>query len=101
MENISYATCADESETNDSDSGCALLEKYARMRDRHSASNSSRTGDDAMAEQFVNPREQKVQDETDSGKSTEKSIDRIAEKAAEKAAKTQQKNEKNTPIFTE
>jgi hypothetical protein len=54
-----------------------------------------------MAEQFVNPQEQKVTDETDTTNSTDKKLDRIAEKAAEKSSKTQQKAEKDNPIFTE
>lgn len=54
-----------------------------------------------MANQFVNPQEEKVENMTDTNESTEKKVDCIAEKAAEKAAKTQQKNEKDHPIFSE
>jgi hypothetical protein len=91
----SCATCARELDTNVS--GCALLQQ---ANGREPAGVSIK-GDDVMAEQFVNPQEQKVQDETDTSKSTDKKLDRIAEKAAEKAGKTQQKNEKDQPIFTE
>jgi hypothetical protein len=58
-------------------------------------------GEAHMANQFVNPQEEKAENMTDTNESTEKKVDRIAEKAAEKAAKTQQKNEKDHPIFSE
>lgn len=53
-----------------------------------------------MPEQFVNPQEQKVEDEIAPEESSQKRIGQIAEKAAEKASKTEQKNEKDQPIFS-
>jgi non-homologous end joining protein Ku len=43
-----------------------------------------------MAEQFVNPEETKLEDETVSDSTTQKHIQRIAEKAAQKASHTEQ-----------
>jgi len=54
-----------------------------------------------MPEQFENPNETKVEDETVSKSSAKQKIDRVAEAAAVKAAKTVQKYDKeNSNLFT-
>jgi hypothetical protein len=54
-----------------------------------------------MANQFINPQEEKVEDTAEARRSKEKKLDLIAEKAAQKAAKTEQKDEEGSPIFSE
>jgi hypothetical protein len=53
-----------------------------------------------MAEQFENPEETKVKDETVSDDSAQKRIDRVAEKAAERASNTVKKYEDDQTIVT-
>ncbi len=53
-----------------------------------------------MPEQFENPEETKVEDETVSDPSAQKRIDRVAEKAAEKAGKTETKYDSEHTIVT-
>ena len=53
-----------------------------------------------MPQQFENPQEQKVEDETVSQESANKRVDNVAEKAAGKAAQTEKKYEQDQPIFS-
>jgi len=53
-----------------------------------------------MAEQFVNPEETKVEDETTSDAPTEKRLDDVAEKAAEKSTKTVQHYDEEHSVFS-
>ena len=53
-----------------------------------------------MPEQFENPKETKVKDETVSETSAEKRIERVAEKAAERAANTEKKYDGEHTIVT-
>jgi hypothetical protein len=53
-----------------------------------------------MPEQFENPEETKVEDETVSDTSAKVRIDRVADKAASKPSKTEQKYDKDNKIFT-
>lgn len=53
-----------------------------------------------MSEQFQNPKEEKVEDETTTNNSERKEIDRVANKAAEKAAETEKKYDGDKPIFS-
>jgi hypothetical protein len=49
-----------------------------------------------MPEQFENPEETKLEDETVSDASAQKRIERVAEKAAQKASHTEQRNEQES-----
>jgi hypothetical protein len=53
-----------------------------------------------MSEQFENPAETKVANETVSKESTQKANERVAEEAAVKAAKSEQKFDKDHKIFS-
>ena len=53
-----------------------------------------------MPEQFENPEETKVEDETVSDASAQKRIERVAEKAAEKSSHTEQRYDQNHPIIS-
>jgi len=53
-----------------------------------------------MPEQFENPEETKVEDETASDETAEKRIERVAEKAAEKSTHTVQTFDKGRTIYT-
>ncbi|HUD12353.1 MAG TPA: hypothetical protein VMQ56_01745 [Terracidiphilus sp.] len=54
-----------------------------------------------MPDQFQNPREVKVKDETASSTSSKAKVDQVADKLAGKPAKTQQKSDKeNSNLFT-
>jgi hypothetical protein len=53
-----------------------------------------------MPEQFENPEETKVKDETVSEESAQKRIDRVAEKAAARAADTEKKFDVEHTIVT-
>jgi hypothetical protein len=53
-----------------------------------------------MPEQFENPEETKLEDETVSDATAEKRIDRVADKAAEKSSHTVQNYDKDHNIFS-
>jgi len=53
-----------------------------------------------MPEQFENPEETKLEDETVSDATAQKRIERVAEKAAEKSSHTEHVYEKDEKIFT-
>lgn len=53
-----------------------------------------------MPEQFVNPEEAEVKDETATDEAAEKRIDRVAEKAAEKASHTVKNFDKDHTIIS-
>jgi len=53
-----------------------------------------------MSDQFENPNEEKVKDETSSASSPQEKIDKVAEKAAEKSSKTVQKYDDEQPLFS-
>jgi len=53
-----------------------------------------------MPEQFENPKETKLEDETVSDETAKKRIERVAEKAAEKPAHTVHTFDKDHTIFS-
>jgi len=53
-----------------------------------------------MPDQFENPEEIKVEDETDTDATANKRIERVAEKAAEKSSKTAQNYDKEHTIIS-
>lgn len=53
-----------------------------------------------MSEQFENPHEEKVKDQTTSTSSPQEKIDKVAEKEAEKSSKTVQKYDEEQPLFS-
>lgn len=53
-----------------------------------------------MPQQFENPEEAKVADETVVKESEQQAMERVAEEAARKAAKAEQKFDKEHKIFT-
>ncbi len=53
-----------------------------------------------MSNQFENPEEAKVEDETAQKESSNEKVQHVAEEAAGKAAKTEQKYDKDHTIFT-
>jgi hypothetical protein len=82
-----------------------IRELAGARKSRSEHPSSVRTGDSwarrlTMPEQFENPEETKVEDETVSDPSAQKRIDRVAEKAAEKAGKTETKYDSEHTIVT-
>jgi len=54
-----------------------------------------------MSDQFQNPKETKVKDETESSTSSKTKVDQVADKLAGKPAKTEQKFDKeNSGLIT-
>jgi hypothetical protein len=53
-----------------------------------------------MPEQFENPEETKLEDDTVANESAEKAVERIAEKAALKSTLKEQKYDKDHKIFS-
>jgi hypothetical protein len=58
------------------------------------------TGGMTMPEQFVNPEETKLEDETVSDTTAQQRIERLAEKAAEKSSKDEQRYEEGQDIIS-